>query len=270
VVPPRFVAVAAALLLGGCTGTSIGNPPGVTQAQIQLGLQGQAGAQTMSGGFPDGGAGGAGGTGGAGSGGETHGGMVFDEAWLAFGPTTLLTGGQCGSPDVGAPDATGPFAAELVSGKVLPSRPSWSRPSGEAYCELLVKLEGAAPSVPGAPAGLTGATLLVTGHRVDGVPFQARVSVADDLVIRPKAGGTFTLGTGLVGMLLLFDFDDWIDPTKLAAAEVTNGAILVDASHNQAIAEDIENRLPFSTRLYRDDDRDGRYEDSDGQSELGE
>lgn len=267
-VPSRCRAFLGALMLSvatasasGCEGTSIGNPPGATQAQIQLGLQGQAGIVVLNGALPDAGVGGQGG------GEEVHE-VVLDEVWLAFGQAALVAAGQCGSSaSPGIPDAVESFAAELVSGRVLPARPSWSRPSDESYCAVRLSIEGAASEVAGAPAGLTGATLFAKGKRADGVPLEARLVVPAQIALGPKSGA-FTLGTGEVGMVLVFDFDDWFETLALASATVEGGRILLDADHNASLAQALAARIPPSARLFRDSDRDGQYEANEGKEEL--
>lgn len=255
--PSRRGAGAIAALLGavaiatasapGCVGTSIGNPPGVAQAEIQLGVQGvAAGAVARSGG-----------------GGEDSHGVAFDEVWLAVGAASLAPATTC---DAGAaalvPGDVGPFAAELVSGRVVPDRPGWSRPGDESYCRLHARLDGASPPVPGAPAELAGVTVLARGRRADGVPFEARVAVPLDLARGPSSGA-FSLGAGLVGMVLVFDYDDWFDPDLLDAATVEGGRVIVDATHNPEVAEAIAEEVPRSARLFRDDDHDGWHDEDE-------
>jgi hypothetical protein len=248
----------AAVAVPGCEGTSIGNPPGVAQAEIQLGLQGQAGIVVRSGELPDGGT----------SDDDDHD-VTLDEVWLAFGDAGLLVDGQCGG--AGATpiaDDVGAFAAELVTGRVLPSRPTWSRPADERYCQLRTRLDGASAAVEGAPAELAGVTLYARGKRADGVPFVARVSAPGDIGCGP-ASGAFSLGSGPVGMVLVFDFDDWFEHLPLADAVVEGGVITIDATHNADLAKAVAAAVPPSARLFRDSDRNGRYEQYEGAEELG-
>lgn len=257
---PTLAVVTA--LASGCDGTSIGNPPGVTSAQIQLGLQGQAGIVVLGGASPDAAAGG------QGAGEEAHE-VVLDEVWLGFGEAALVASGQCGSPaDPTIPDAVGSFAAELVSSRVLPARPTWSRPSDESYCSVRLNLDRAPSAVAGAPAGLTGATLFATGKRADGVPLEVRLAAPVEIALGPKSGA-FSLGAGEVGMVLVFDFDDWFETLPLASATVEGGRVLIDADHNVSLAEAVAARVPSSARLFRDPDRDGQYEANEGKEELG-
>ncbi len=254
------MAAIAALPLGGCEGTSIGNPPGATGAQIQLGLQGRVvGASARGGALPDAGV----------VGGEESSPVVLDEVWLAFGDASLLAAGHCGA-DGGQPpgDDVGAFAAELVSGRVLPARPVWSRPADEGYCQLRTRLDGASAAVAGAPAGLEGVTLFARGKRLDGVPLEAHVALPAE-VARGSEAAAFSLGSGAVGMVLVFDFDDWFLPEPLAAAAVEGGRILIDSTHNAPIAASISAAVPPSARLFRDDDRDGRHDEAAEREELG-
>jgi hypothetical protein len=257
-----LVASIAGAALAACEGTSIGNPPGVVSADIQLGLEGQSGIVVRGGALPDGGS--------EEGGGDDGGGAVkLDEVWLAFHDAGLHAAGTCSADGPATAIAAGPFAAELVSGRVLPARPSWSRPADEGYCALDMSLAGASAPVAGAPAELAGTTLFARGKRADGVPFVARVAAPMELAIKAR-GGSFSLGIGSVGMVLVFDFDDWFEHLPLDQAKVEGGQILIDDTHNQALLPAIVASVPPSARLFRDADRDGVYEPHEGKDELGE
>ena len=258
---PFLAALLAASLgsvgLAGCEGTSIGNPPGVVLSDIQLGLQGTAGLAARGGELPDAGAA------------DSERGPQLDEVWLAFAEASLLAAGHCGAGGGPAlPDDVPAFAAELVSGKVLPARPTWSRPGDETYCQLRTRLDGASAAIEGVPAELAGVTLYAKGQRKDGVPFVARVSVPAEIARGPQTG-TFSLGAGPVGMVLVFDFDDWFEKLALDAATVEAGRILIDDTHNVALAKAVAAAVPPSARLFRDGDRNGRYEAGAGNEQLG-
>lgn len=243
-----FVSLAplwAALALG-CSGTSIGNPPG---AQIKLGVAGRS--EPLPGQL------------------QIGGGITIDRAWIALEDMDLRNGGTCTGEDDMDYDAPGPIAADLLTGEVYPARPEWLRPGNETYCALQAKLDRAAAPIPNAPVELADHSVFMTGTRSDAMPFEVRSDISQQMELGPSAG-EFVFGTGPKGMLIVFDLAEWLDPALLSAADVSNAVILIDKDNNTDIANDLEDRIPQSATLFRDGNRDGMLNENDGNDAISD
>jgi hypothetical protein len=236
-----------ALAALGCTGSSIGNPPG---ADIQLGVVGRSGPMPAAL--------------------EIAGGVTIDQAWIALQDVDLRNLGTCTGEDDMSYDVSGPVAADLLKGQVYPAAPQWVRPGNEIYCALQTKLEVLETNIPGTPTELGGHTVFVTGTRGDTTPFEVRNDLSSRLDLGPSAAGGFILGTGSKGMLLVFDLAEWLDASLLNAADVSDGMILIDRDNNTNIASDLEDRIPQSAILFRDGNRDGMLNENDDNESISD
>jgi hypothetical protein len=239
-------ALAASAALPGCVGTSVGNPPG---AEVKLAVVGTGGVEAAS--LNEAAI-------------EVEGGIVIKEAWISLTEIGLHAAGTCGMGGE-SPDVPGPIAAELVTGSIYPEAPLWERPPDESYCAFRTRVSPLSDTISNIPLELLGHSALIRGERGDGTPFEARVDVMDLILITGSNGPDFRLGTGLVGLILAFDLGAWFDPGLMAAAQATNGTILISPESNKEIEKDMRQRIPTSSRLFTDANGDGRLNPGDGE-----
>jgi hypothetical protein len=194
---------------------------------------------------------------------EIGGGITIDQAWIALRDIDLRDLGTCTGEDDMAYDAPGPVAANLMTGEVYPAAPEWVRPGNETYCALQTKLESLGMLIPNAPSELEAHTVFMTGTRGDAIPFEVRSDLSHQMDLGPSTAGGFVLGTGLKGLLITFNLAEWLDPTLLGGADISNGTILIDHDNNPDLDNDLEDRIPQSAILLRDGNRDGMLNEND-------
>jgi hypothetical protein len=231
----------------GCTGSHIGNPT----ARLSLALTGydsaDSGELTLSSG------------------------ITVDEAWLVLDRVRLRTAEECGRRD-DSTDVPAPIAAELVGDVMLPGRPVLEAQATD-YCRVELRFDGLEPeALEGAPAELSGRSILVHGERADGVAFEVAGELVDSF--RLDAQETpFALPEGDAGLVVGFAMDEWLDGTALDAADVgtRDGApfIAIGAGDNEPLFRGFRDAIRESARLFRDDDRDGRLDASERTEVLG-
>lgn len=238
--------LAAAAIVPGCSGTSVGNPPGADVKLAVVGT-GQVDGPSVSKMAIDIGEG-----------------VVIKEAWVALTEIGLKATGTCGIGGDSV-DAPGPIAAELVTGSIYPEAPLWERPPDESYCAFRARMSPLGDTISNVPLDLLGYSVLVRGERGDGTPFEAQVDVMDLIQITGSKGPDFRLGAGLVGIILAFDLGAWFNPAELAAAQATDGKVVINATTNKEIEKSLRQRIPTSSRLFSDANGDGRLNEGDGE-----
>lgn len=172
--------LAFALALSGCFGTDTGNPP-VTASLV--GRSSEPGVAVAPGAAP----------------------VVVDGAWVSLESVRAVLGAGCDH-------VSEPTDADVV-GDVVGVVPLAGLPAGES-CGVHLVPRAASPLPPGAPAALEGRTLLVTGTRADGAPFEL---TADDVApVDVAAGAPFVLSDG-EGAWIAFDVAVWLAGVDLDA-----------------------------------------------------
>lgn len=227
------------LLLGvqACAGTDVGNPPSqVTDTEVTVSLRG------VDRGAP--------------SGLVLATGDEVTEAWVVIDKLRLRGAESC-EGNAAADDVTGPIVAELVSGRELPSAPSFTRQDA-SFCRLQVSIRPlGAGEVAGAPAELAGTTLLLRGRRADGVPFVLRSDLGQKLQLDARTA-PFTGADGQLSLEVRFAIDAWLSAADLAGAELSDvdgvPTIEIDHDRNKDSLEAVEHVLDDSLSLWRDDD----------------
>jgi hypothetical protein len=248
--PSRWILILLALGGFGCSGTSVGNPPG---ADVKLAAAGtiedlppvsqkQAPKNSLSGG------------------------ITVSSVWVVLRGIDLRESGSCaGTVDDASRDAPGAYAADLLTGTIYPEAPRWERLGGESYCALDLTMGPLPSPIEGAPVELVEGGAYVEGARADGTPFEVRVPIDEELRLGALGKPEFVLGEGPVGLLATFTMNAWLNPSLLDQAVIKDGSIVADDAENAEIAESVRLRIPESARLMRDKDRDGALSEEDGE-----
>lgn len=232
-------------LLAGCTGTSVGNPPGAT---VQLGVVGSADETVEV--TPQKNAA------------PLGGGAVLNQAWISLGRFELNSLDECGAS--GEPNVPEFFAVNLIDSEMYPSVPVWERGDSTLYCALNAEVAPLSQAVDGVPATLQQAAVYVEGARGDGVPFRISVPMDEPLRLEPLGKNEFELMDNLDALLIKFNLNAWLNPSELGQAEVgANGWVTADALQNPGLTANVRSRVGSSARLVRDRDKNGKLDVSD-------
>ena len=188
-------------------------------------------------------------------------GTVIDEAWVAFGNFAFLRSGQCGHIDSFMHEGPAVIVADLAGSKLHIEVPVEPR----AYCGIVAPLENANTALPkGAPAALRDHSIVVLGHRADGVAFTLAYPQLDELELVPPSDPSFLVRSDGPPLLLVFDAATWMEGLDLGRATLaTDGSILVDETNNLALLLSFENHIDCSLDLYSDADRSGDLSSDD-------
>lgn len=243
---PWFLVLFGLASLPSCSGTAVGNPP---SAEVKLAVVGTS--SSLEQGEPVKAL-------------DVGGGIQIEEAWVALRDIGLRSAKSCDA-ELQDSDVLGPVAVDLVAGITYPEIPAWEQPPDERYCAVKVKLRPLEEAIGSAPEELLDHTVYIRGTRGDGTPFIVQGDLAVNLKTGAKSGPEFMLGQGLIGLILAFDLSAWLDQEQMNAAEVTDGVILIGGDHNKEMGKALLGRIPASTLLFRDEDRDGKLDEDDGE-----
>lgn len=230
----------------GCTGTSVGNPPG---AQVQLSVVGTADEVTK--GAPQTGIN------------PLGGGVIVDKAWISLGHFQLDSADQCGMG--GSPDVPEIFAVDLLENQMLPSLPVWERKPDASYCALNANIQPLEQPIASLPEALLAAPVYLEGTRSDGVPFRISIPMDEPLTLTPIGKNDFELEDVFDALLIEFNLNTWINPGELGQANVKNGWIIADGVENAGMVGNMRARIGASARLLRDKDKNGKVDDDDSE-----
>ena len=186
---------------------------------------------------------------------------VIDEAWVAFGRFAFLRDGECGQianfTHMGPAVIVGDLAASRLHVEVAVEP--------RAYCGVVAPLENANAKLPaGAPAGLHDHSIVVLGHRADGVAFTLAYPQLDELELTPPSAPSFEVKADGPPLLLVFDVASWMAGLDLdQASPGPDGSIHVDESANLPLLLTFESNIDCSLELYSDLDRSGNISAGD-------
>ncbi|HKP55779.1 MAG TPA: hypothetical protein VJV78_03635 [Polyangiales bacterium] len=227
----RWQALGLALWLIGCAGTETGNPSfdgtlgyaAYSSQPAQVALRGEAS-------------------------------VVVEAAWLVLGDVRFDRQERCGDaaaehvdvPGLGAGDHAGSHApassVEFASGR---------------YCTVRMALQLPATQPDGAPAELTGHSILISGKQ-RGRAFRIASSLAAPVTLRASAAGGFELDDAQSGVLLGFDLNAWLLNISWSdAAPDGSGTAIIDATHAPEVLRQFEANVAQGVKLFRDRDGDG-------------
>jgi hypothetical protein len=179
-------------------------------------------------------------------------------AWLAVDRVRFVRGAACDTPGDEEIEVPGPFvtdAAAPVADAITARLPS------DDYCRVRMRLD-AATDIGSAPDALLGHSILVTGARADGTPWQIRTTERFDAEVR--AAGPITLSEASTSLIVAFDVATWLQGVDLGGATVgDDGVIHIEEDQNEALLELFEEQLEEAVELEHDSDDDGELDDDD-------
>lgn len=171
---------------------------------------------------------------------------VIESVWLVLGDISFSP--ECGAPSEAPVHATGIGEGDhAAQGRVVTAL---ALAEGD-YCSVRVPLERAPESPTAGPAELGGHSILIQGVIPDGARFRVRSAMAGAL----ELSGTvpFELSEQAGTVLIGFDLAVWIEAIDWSEAQLSDGAIEIDAEHNRMLLERFEAALAGGTGLYRSD-----------------
>jgi hypothetical protein len=236
----RWILIATCMLVIGCAGGSeTGNPGLLTQIGLSV-RSSEPSAVAVSNGAQS---------------------TVIDQAWVAFGQLRFLSPGQCGLLDSFPHMGPTLIAADLAAPEVrikVPVKPG-------AYCGMVVPLENESQDLTGsAPGELSHHSIVVRGHRNDGVSFALMYPEQDELELQALAG---TEGFDVApdrNLFLVFDVAAWMSHVDLDSAELEDdGTIRIDATRNVRLRLSFEASIDCSLELFEDTNGSGALEAGD-------
>lgn len=184
---------------------------------------------------------------------------VIDEAWVSLGEIVFLPPGECELLDSYPHREATLIAADLAAPEL--SIEVEVRP--RAYCGMVVTLENDTTDLSGdAPAELADHSIVLRGHRDDGVAFTLAFPEQDELeLLATEASFEVRQGRGL---LLAFDVATWMAGVDLYAAELEpDGSIRIDEQSNRPLLLVFEANIDCSLELFEDQNGSGALESGD-------
>jgi hypothetical protein len=158
---------------------------------------------------------------------------------------------------------------DLLTAEITPTLAALKGDAGD-YCSLRARFSivGSSDDAIAVDGRLQGHSVLVDGTRADGTPFTVRAAFDDEFTLL-GTDEKITLGER-EDFVIGFAMNEWF-ATDLDAATVEDGAISISASANPALLQNFLYRVTASTRLFDDDDADGRLDagEADGARALG-
>lgn len=239
--PARFIGGACAvglLLSGSCTGTEVGNP--VADIRVSLTARSSDAAIVLASedAARDSG----------------HGAVTIDALWISLGDVRFVRDDDCTSERDLRGMLEGPFIADLAR---EPSALATDLPRGR-YCSVRVSLERAAARDAGAPDALEGHSVLVRGHRADGVPFAIRSRAKPDLMLHGQ-NDVFRAEDADNALFLAFDAGAWLAGIELASATPNaQGEIIIEPGFEMQRLTVFESNVKRALALFKDGNADGR------------
>jgi hypothetical protein len=180
---------------------------------------------------------------------------TIENAWLDLDTVSVSPDGPCGIDRGEAFAVAGLGVGDHAAGQH--NSTSFVAKRG-SFCRVGLPLQQA-PSNSGAgsaPAELSGNSLLIVGELADGTPFSIASRATPVLELQADGPG-FLLAAAQPDLLIAFDFAAWLENVDFAAAELTDGQIVISASSNSQLLATFESKLAVGVALYRDDDADG-------------
>lgn len=172
------------------------------------------------------------------------------EAWLSIERIRFVRGQVCDAPGEEELDLVGPWIVDANA--PLPQGITATLPAGD-YCRVRVRLERAGDTGD-APEALSAHTVLLTGERGDGTPFEIRSRREEDADVR--AASPISLEEATAKLAVALDVSTWLADVDLDAASVDQGVIRVDEDANTALLDAFEDRFEDALELFDDTDDD--------------
>lgn len=179
-------------------------------------------------------------------------------AWLALDVVKISPSGDCNI------DGGDPFTVPALGvGDHAAGNHNFTPYKAEAgrFCRVVLLFDRASPLIGDeGPDELGGGSLLIVGSLADGTPFTI-ASISTPLIqLRADAAPGFALAPEEASTLMTFDFAAWLEGVDFAAAERSDGAIMISPTSNSELLLSFEEGLAAGIALYRDRDADGLLE----------
>lgn len=215
-----MIALVAAFASSGCLGTETGNPP------FTAGLV--ARSTSLDVGLP-----------------SDPASITVESAWLSVADVRSILGDACDHvSDPHDADVVG----DVVDGVSLAGLPD------EPTCGLHVTFAVRDAPVEGAPDGLLGRAIFITGQRADGAPFE--LSSDHAMAIDVAATAPFSLDPMSGGVVMAFDVAAWLAALDLSSVPLDADGVARIGPIDPAVS-DLEAGFAASVALFEDLDGDG-------------
>lgn len=150
--------------------------------------------------------------------------IEIEDAWMGLDSLTFY---NC-NDDAQAAVFNGPFAVDLSRDNALGDAEATST----AICSMDIRFH----AYPQTDDMLSGRSLYLTGVSIEQLPFQ--VSIDRELIVTQNLE-PIELTSGSNPVTLQFDPRIWMEGVDFNTAELTDGVVLIDEMHNQAILDSI-------------------------------
>lgn len=188
-------------------------------------------------------------------------GLEVTHAWVSIDE---LQAKACDVDGVEPLDVTfAPFFVDLISGQAYPEPIKFA--SESTFCELSMEFkpaEGVLPS--GVPADMQGLSVMVRAIRKDGTPVQVFGDFSETLRLR----GAVDL-RDMDSLFVGFAANEWFDE-EVQTLSAEDGLVVVDPNTNTDSYDVFRESFKNSSRLFRDEDRDGELDDDEDDNALAE
>lgn len=156
-----------------------------------------------------------------------------------------------------------PFFVDLISGRAYPEPIKLA--SDSTFCELSMEIKPAEGVLPGGvPADMQGLSIMVRAIRRDGTPVQVRGDFSETLRLR----GDVNL-RDMDSLFVGFAANEWFDE-NVQALLAEDGAVVIDPDTNTDTYDLFRASFKNSSRLFRDENRDGELDDDEDDDALAE
>jgi len=175
-------------------------------------------------------------------------------AWLDLDTVSVSPDGACGIAGGEAFSVAGLGVGDHAAGKH--NSTTFMAKAG-SFCSVgLPFVRASSGAGTNLPAELSGQSLLLVGELADGTPFTIASQATPVLDLRADGSG-FVLSAEQTDVVLAFDFAAWLEDVDFAAAELSDGQIVISSERNSQLLAPLEAKLAAGVALYRDRDGDG-------------
>lgn len=228
------------LMLAGCVVTDVGNPPDKPTIQAALQFEFDAGDSPA---------------------------FEFDRAWLSFKRIRMIERDDC--TDEAAVDVPNAAPFEMLAWR-RPSQPLVITQRAEEFCRVGMIFEPiAALTLPsGAPVEAVGSSLVITGviPEAQGQRVTITLDLTQKLKLDSLVQDSFKLEQRerIHELLVSINTSEWGSAEALRAADKkADGNVLISATSNRAIYDDIMISLESQVSIFYDQDNDGEFSEAE-------
>lgn len=176
--------------------------------------------------------------------------VTIAEAFVSAKQIELRNAADCnGSAEI---EVEGPFALDLLS-QASPAQLQNLTVKGGAYCRFEFEWNAAPDPLPGAPAALTGKSLIISGFLPDDTPFIVRSERNGAVRLDNDAEG-FPIDQTTNNLFVAFRAEALFAGIDFESAlPDVDGVIRIETGQNEALLDLFEENLEEALRLFDDD-----------------